>query len=148
MIPLPNYDDQTFQGIMEMVRRRIPVIYPQWTDLNEHDPGITILELFAWLKEMQQYHLNRITTRSYESMLKLLGITVGEATAAHTRVAFPGISTGGTLPQGMRFKTQGNIVFESQDSVSLNSFKIESIYVSDGTVFGDVKDMILEPGIY
>jgi len=148
VITLPNYDDQTFQEIMEMVRRRIPVIYPEWTDLNEHDPGITILELFAWLKEMQQYHLNRITSQGYESLLKLLGITLKEPAPAQICVAFPDIALEKNLPQGLPFKTEGGTVFECRDSVHLNDYIIKSVYVSDGKNFIDVKDMIMEPRIY
>ncbi len=148
MITLPNYDDQTFQDIMEMARRRIPVIYPEWTDLNEHDPGVTLLELFAWLKEMQQYHLNRITDQSLESILGLLGITVREPVASKIRVACPDLSSEMILPRGLRFVTSGGIVFECPDCVHLNRFHIESIYVCDGSAFMDVRDMIMEPGIY
>ncbi|MGI6120517.1 MAG: hypothetical protein ACOYIB_08150 [Desulfosporosinus sp.] len=147
MLTLPNYDDQSFQEIMEMARRRIPVIYPEWTDMNEHDPGITILELFAWLKEMQQYHLNRITTQSYENMLALLGAVVGELSAANTHIVLPDIIQG-SLPQGMRFKAFENLIFECQDIVKLNDFKIQYIYVNDGSGFSDVKDIIREPELY
>ncbi len=148
MITLPNYDDQTFQDIMEMARRRIPVICPEWTDLNEHDPGITLLELFAWLKEMQQYHLNRITDKSLESILGLLGITAREPVASNVRVAFPDLSSEVILPRGLRFVTTGGIVFECPECVHLNRFHIESIYACDGSAFMDVRDMIMEPGIY
>lgn len=148
MIDLPNYDDQSFEDIVEMAKQRIPVIYPQWTDMNEHDPGITILELFAWLKEMQQYHLNRITVSGYESMLGLLGAAAREAAAAKTCIVLPDISTYGTLPRGMRLETPGNIIFECNDAVRLNSFKIQSIYVNDSTGFIDVQNIIREPGIY
>ncbi|KUO71047.1 MAG: hypothetical protein APF81_15360 [Desulfosporosinus sp. BRH_c37] len=147
MLTLPNYDDQRFEDIMEMVKRRIPVLYPQWTDMNEHDPGITILELFAWLKEMQQYHLNRITTQGYENMLALLGAVVSESSAALTWIVLPNISQG-SLPQGMRFEAPGEIIFECQDTVKLNTFRIQSIYVNDGTGFQDVQDIIREPKLY
>ena len=60
MISLPKLDDQNYAEIVEAAKRRIPVIFPEWTDFNEHDPGITVIELFAWLKEMQQYTLDRI----------------------------------------------------------------------------------------
>lgn len=145
---MPNYDDQSFAEIMEMAIRRIPVLYPQWTDLNEHDPGITILELFAWLKEMQQYHLNRITARSYENMLALLGAVVGEPSAAHTYIVLPDTAVQASLPQGMRFEAPGNIVFECPDIVKLNDLEILSIYVHDGQGFRDVQDIIREPGLY
>lgn len=147
MLTLPNYDDQSFVDIMEMAKRRIPVLYPQWTDMNEHDPGITILELFAWLKEMQQYHLNRITTRGYESMLALLGAVVGEPSVAQSVIVLPDIIQG-SLPQGMRFEAPGTMVFECQDSVKLNGFKIQSIYVEDGTGFKNVQDIIREHKLY
>lgn len=53
MISLPKLDDQNYAEIVEAAKRRIPVIFPEWTDFNEHDPGITVIELFAWLKEMR-----------------------------------------------------------------------------------------------
>ena len=90
MIKLPNLDDQRYADIVEAAKRRIPVIFPEWTDFNEHDPGITILELFAWLKEMQQYYLNRISDESYENMLRLVGIEVMEAAPAQADAVFAG----------------------------------------------------------
>ncbi|MDQ7096752.1 putative baseplate assembly protein [Desulfosporosinus sp. PR] len=148
MLNLPNYDDQSFEAIMEAAKRRIPVLYPQWTDMNEHDPGITILELFAWLKEMQQFYLNRITIRGYENMLALLGTTVGEPAAAQAYLVFPEGASQGSLPQGMRFETSANIIFESRDSVTFNKAGLKSIYVYDGRTFRDVQDLLREPGIY
>ena len=90
MIKLPNLDDQRYADIVEAAKRRIPVIFPEWTDFNEHDPGITILELFAWLKEMQQYYLNRISDESYENMLRLVGIDVMGAAPAQADAVFAG----------------------------------------------------------
>jgi hypothetical protein len=148
MIKLPNYDDQTFEDIMEMARRRIPVLYPQWTDLNEHDPGITLLELFAWLKEMEQYYLNRITTAGYESMLRLLGITVREPVPAKTRIVFTDVEDKSVLPRGMRFKAAEDTVFECPDSISLGNSKIKSVLIESNDGFKDVYNAIREPGIY
>ena len=48
-------DDQRFEDILHEAVGRLPWLCPQWTDHNAHDPGITILELMAWYKEMQQY---------------------------------------------------------------------------------------------
>ena len=74
MISLPKLDDQNYAEIVEAAKRRIPVIFPEWTDFNEHDPGITVIELFAWLKEMQQYTLDRIPDSTREAMLRLAGV--------------------------------------------------------------------------
>src|SRR4030095_4453744 len=53
-------------------RTLIPSLYPAWTDHNPTDPGIILIELFAWLTEMTIYHLNRITDANYIAVLRLL----------------------------------------------------------------------------
>lgn len=148
MITLPNYDDQSFNNIMEAARRRIPVLAPQWTDLNEHDPGITILELFAWLKEMQQYQLNRITAAGYESMLNLLGTSVRGPVPARGRIAFSGIVREMCIPEGMRFEAPGGVIFECEAQTNLNGFSIQSVCVNDSSGLQNVTAIINEPGIY
>ena len=98
MISLPKLDDQNYAEIVEAAKRRIPVIFPEWTDFNEHDPGITVIELFAWLKEMQQYTLDRIPDSTREAMLRLAGVQPLEAAPAAVELipaAPPGISACG-----------------------------------------------------
>ncbi len=73
-IPLENLDDKTYADLVKESLARIPVYAPQWTDWNESDPGITLIELLAWLTEMQIYSLNRIDDRSRLKFLKLLGV--------------------------------------------------------------------------
>ena len=73
MLPIPILDDERFQEISEQARSMIPRLAPDWTDFNHHDPGITFLELFAFLKESQQYHLDQIGPRNQQKYLKLLG---------------------------------------------------------------------------
>ncbi len=73
-LPLINLDDKTFEELVKEAKKYIPVYAPHWTDHNLHDPGITLIELFAWLTEMQVYRLNRITKNSRWNFLKLVGI--------------------------------------------------------------------------
>lgn len=63
MIPLPNLDNRTFDDLVLQARTLIPTIYPVWTDHNPSDPGIVLLELFAWLSEMLIYEANEIDDR-------------------------------------------------------------------------------------
>lgn len=74
-LPKPNLDDKTFAQIAEEARALIPGRTPEWTDHNVHDPGITFIELFAWLAEIQQYRLNRTSAASYDRFLSLAGVT-------------------------------------------------------------------------
>src|SRR5262245_26514876 len=71
-LPLPNLDDRTYNDILEEARALIPSLYPVWTDHNPTDPGIILIELFAWLTEMIIYHLNRVPDASYIEFLRLL----------------------------------------------------------------------------
>lgn len=71
-IELPNLDDRTYDGLVEEARNAIPVDHPGWTDHNPSDPGIALIELFAWLTEMTLYRVNRIPERNYRTFLTLL----------------------------------------------------------------------------
>src|SRR5437879_3752317 len=91
MLPLPNLDDRVFEQIVLEARKSIPRLLPQWTDENAHDPGITMVELFAWLTEMQQFYLNRVTHKNELKFLKLLGIQLQDAVSARADIAFSGV---------------------------------------------------------
>jgi len=70
-LPIPDLDDKTFEELVEEARTRIPLYAPGWTDHNLSDPGITLIDLFAWLAEMQIYSLNLLPDKNYLKFLKL-----------------------------------------------------------------------------
>ena len=71
-LTLPNLDDRRYADLVEEARALIPTHAPEWTNHNPSDPGITLIELFAWLTEMQIYRLNRITDNNIRTFLRLL----------------------------------------------------------------------------
>ena len=73
MLPVPILDNEEFNEIMDDARNMIASLYPDWTDYNYHDPGITILEFFSWMKENQQYFMDGVSEQAREKFLKLLG---------------------------------------------------------------------------
>ncbi len=73
LIPMPNLDDRTYADLVEEALALIPGSSPDWTDNNPADPGITLIELLAWLTEMVLYRVNQIPARNYETFLKLVG---------------------------------------------------------------------------
>jgi Baseplate J-like protein len=102
-VPLPNpsLDDKTFAQIVDEARALIPRVAPGWTDHNVHDPGITFIELFAWLAEIQQYRLNRVAESSFVRFLRLAGLArlpQHPATARLTIAADAGLPTGVFVP--------------------------------------------------
>ena len=71
-LKLPNLDDRTYEDLVEEARALIPVYAPEWTNHNESDPGITLIELFAFLTEMLIYRANRVTDANTLAFLRLL----------------------------------------------------------------------------
>jgi predicted phage baseplate assembly protein len=85
-LDIPDLDDREFEALVEDARKRIPVHADEWTDHNAHDPGITILELLAWVAETDIYRLDRITDAHVEQYLRLVGIRREPPQPATTRL--------------------------------------------------------------
>lgn len=71
---LPNLDDRRWSDLVEQGRALIPLYAPEWTDHNASDPGITLMELLAWVTETDIYRLNRLTARQQRRLLALLNV--------------------------------------------------------------------------
>jgi Baseplate J-like protein len=71
-LPLPNLDDRTYADLVEEARTLIRTYQPEWTNYNASDPGITLVELFAWLAEMLIYRADQVPDRHRLAFLQLL----------------------------------------------------------------------------
>ncbi|HJQ82455.1 MAG TPA: putative baseplate assembly protein, partial [Candidatus Binatia bacterium] len=87
-IPLPNLDDRRWADLVEEGRALIPLYAPAWTDHNAHDPGITLIELLAWIAEMDIFQVNRVSDAHRRKFLALVGIVPEPPQPARTVVAF------------------------------------------------------------
>jgi hypothetical protein len=72
----PNLDDRTFEQLLDDARRHVQRACPSWTDLSPGDPGMVLLELFAFLTETMIYRLNRLPDKAYVEFLRLMGVKV------------------------------------------------------------------------
>ncbi len=118
-------DVRSFQEIVDHARRVIPRYCPEWTDHNLSDPGITLLELFAWMTEVMLYRLNRIPDEMYEQFLELLGVQREPPVAASTHVTFyisgasAGVIRAGTEVATPRTEFDDPVVFTTLHDVSV-----------------------------
>src|SRR5262245_56833174 len=71
-IPLPSQDDRRFADLDDEGRRLIPGLAPSWTDHNRSDPGITLIELFAFVSEMLMYRADRVSEANRRAFVRLL----------------------------------------------------------------------------
>ena len=88
-LPIPNLDDLRFQSdLVDEARKRIIRYCPEWTEYNISDPGITLIELFAWMTEMMVYRLNRVPEKNYLKFLEMLGFQMEPAKTATADITF------------------------------------------------------------
>ncbi|UFJ38947.1 putative baseplate assembly protein [Brevibacillus humidisoli] len=137
MLPLPDLDDRRFAEMVEKAKKMMPRLLPEWTDDLQHDPGITFLEMFAWLVEMQQYYLNRVTTKNQLKFYKLLGERQRTAGQARTDVTFSGVKSAGILPRGTKLLALDQ-PFETEESLWLVPAKIEKLILHAGSDMHDL----------
>ncbi|MFV2062931.1 MAG: putative baseplate assembly protein [Chloroflexota bacterium] len=84
----PNLDDRRFQDLVDDAKRLVQQRCPEWTDHNVSDPGVTMIETFAWMTDQLLYRLNRVPERHYIKFLELIGVRLFPPAAAHADVTF------------------------------------------------------------
>ncbi|WP_435644096.1 putative baseplate assembly protein [Streptomyces sp. H49] len=87
-LPSPNLDDRRFQQLVDEAKRYVQQRAPEWTDHNVSDPGVTLIETFAYLVDQLLYRLNRVPDKNYTAFLDLLGIRLFPPAAAGAEVDF------------------------------------------------------------
>jgi predicted phage baseplate assembly protein len=143
-LTLPNLDDRRWSDLVEEARSLIPVYGPEWTDHNVHDPGITLVELFAWIAETDIYRLNQVPERHRRKFLWLLGMVPSGPRPALTTLSLelkPG-TTAFVLPAAAELDGQSlsgeRVRFRTPRAVSLVPGRLAAVQSGDGARFTDL----------
>jgi hypothetical protein len=134
-LPSPKLDDRTYDELRDQLIEQIPRLCPRWTDFNPSDPGITVLELMAWMAEVLLYRINRIPEKSLIRFLELIGVRLRPPTCARTWVVFTPAATqedaAPFVPSGTRLSASSEgaepIAFETTKDLNLATAKIIKI---------------------
>ncbi|MFB6988080.1 putative baseplate assembly protein [Streptomyces sp. NPDC056304] len=126
-LPSPNLDDRRFQQLVDEAKRYVQQRSPEWTDHNVSDPGVTLIETFAYMVDQLLYRLNRVPDKNYSAFLDLLGVTLFPPTAARAEVDFwlsaPQPETvllpAGTEVATSRGEAEEAVVFSTPDDLSI-----------------------------
>ena len=115
----PVLDDRDFESLYAELRARIPVYNPQWTDHLDSDPGITLLQLFAYMGEGLQFRLNQVPEATQLAFLRLLDLPLHPSRPAHALVrAVSEAEVGVSVYAGDQLKA-GNTVFTVTQDATL-----------------------------
>jgi predicted phage baseplate assembly protein len=138
----PNLDDRKFEDIVAEARSKIPLYCPEWTNHNLSDPGITLIELFAWMVDMLLYRVNQVPEKNYIKFMDLLGVRLQPPKPAQAEVTF---RLSGpqrlkiTIPGGTAVAT---VRTETQEAVSFTTNEDLAIIVPDLTHIWTTRDCI------
>jgi predicted phage baseplate assembly protein len=117
VLPAPSLDDRRFQEFVDEAKRYVMRRCPEWTDHNVSDPGVTLIETFAFMTEQLCYRLNRVPDRLYVKFLELLGLRMLPPTPAEVPVTF-WLSTPARAPLVIRCGTRVSTTrTESEDAI-------------------------------
>jgi hypothetical protein len=123
-MPLPILDNRSYQQLRDELVQRIVVYNPEWTDHNPSDPGVTLIELFAFLAENLLFRFNQIPESTWLAFLRLLQIPLRPATSAEalvrvTDAAFATRSSPARLDPGNVTALAGALPFELLTEVTV-----------------------------
>ena len=97
-LQVPSIDDRRHADLVRDTLARVPVHTPEWTQLSESDPGVTLVELFAFLTESLLYRANRVPEISRARFLRLLGVPLAAVQPAQGLVVFSGARLDAAVP--------------------------------------------------
>ena len=86
-LPIPILDDRSYEQLRDAMLRRVAVYTPEWRP-DPSDPGITLLELFAFLGENLLFRFNQIPDQTQLWLLHLLHVPPYPARPSHGLVTF------------------------------------------------------------
>ena len=144
---LPLIDDRSYDTLVAEARSRIPRYTPEWTNLNDSDPGMTMVQLFAWLSEIQLYRMSKVPQLHYLKFLELIGVELEPAKPASALVTFPLLAsfskTSTIVPMHTQISSeqgddQGKIIFETDKALTVVRAQLLSLLADDGFNFRDL----------
>jgi hypothetical protein len=129
---VPVLDTTTFEALVERGREQIPRYAPAWTDHNVHDPGMTFLDLLAWIVDQQVYRVGFVGDRQLEAYGALLGAsTHGPAPARGALWPVRPISVERALEAGaeVRCPTEPDLPFALETALHLSPARLTELVV-------------------
>ena len=138
----PILDDRSFEDLFAELRSRIPVYTPEWTDHQDSDVGITLLQLFAYLGEGLQFRFNQIPEATQVAFLKLLDIPLRPARPAQAMLRFESkVANGVALYGGDQVKAGKTLFTLTQDATI---WPLDCVTVARRSLLSD--EEIAQPG--
>lgn len=131
-LPKPQLDHRRFDQLVDEARALLPRAAPNWTDYNTSDPGMTLIELYAWISEMALYGLDRVSDEATRAFLRLVGVQVQPARAAEAIVLVAPLADI-DLPVGLQLGDSAQtLTFETTHALTASAARLVSLVDGEG----------------
>jgi predicted phage baseplate assembly protein len=141
----PNLDNRRYDDIVAEAKSLISRYAPEWTNHNNSDPGITLIQMFAWMTDMLIFRLNQVPELNYIKFLQLLGIELKPALPAHAELTFTLARDDVefvAVPKETQIAVAGGnsdpLIFETQEELLALGAKLAAVQVFDGYSYTSV----------
>jgi hypothetical protein len=119
-----SLDDLTWDQLVDAARQRIIAESGgEWTLHAPVDPGITLIELYAWLLEQRVFWLDQVPDTLVRAFARLLGFESRTSRSAATVLAFEPKSFQ-AVSRGTGMKLSGNVLQDEPPVVFSTDFSI------------------------
>lgn len=152
-----DYTSRDFDSIVTDLINKIPFFLPEWTDHNPSDPGITLLELFAYVGDGLHYYIDRaanegfidtaVKRESVIALLKLIDYIPASAVPASVDLTFSiqSVLPGPLLiPKGTQVQTASvsdPVFFETDADLTIPSGQLSgTVGATEGQSFDENLD--------
>lgn len=115
MLAFEEQEALDFEELLEHAKEQIDGIYPAWTNYNPADSGMALLELFAYMTEMQQFHVRQIGEAHIRAFLHLIGMCPRTLQPARVYAKVENRHTPFMLLKGTK-ALAGKLLFEAEES--------------------------------
>ena len=131
MLELERLNTEDFDELVEQAVRIAGKYDSEWNNFQAADPGMTLVDLFAWLKAIQHEYMSVILPESQRRFLALLDIFQRQGRGSETVAAVSGARSDLTIPAGSKWMA-GQVVFENPRAACVLAARLTRVCVEGG----------------
>ncbi|MBI5788696.1 MAG: baseplate J/gp47 family protein [Candidatus Schekmanbacteria bacterium] len=140
--PQIQYSSKDYQTLLADLKQKIPYYLPEWTDHNDSDFGIVLLQLFSHVADILHFYLDRMLNEAFLptvygrdnliNLLKLIDYKLAGAVPATVDLTFTlgqTYTSNISIPKGAKCQSVGNevIYFETEAGLVIPAGQLSGI---------------------
>lgn len=131
MLEAERLNTESFDELVEQAVQMAGMFDSGWNNMQAADPGMTLIDLLAWLKAIQHETMSVILPESQRRFLALLDIRQKKAQGAWTAAALYGARQDIPIPARSQWLA-GGILFENPQPAVALSARLSAILLEGG----------------